>query len=228
MTRLWPPRSSTLLVLLALSAAWTGACAQSAPPLVPPVEEMKTWNDSVTVAGQRYAVPEQWRGRRVGARNTPPPPDLVPLPAALRIAGDIPRLRMEAFLALRAMAAEAALDSITLRVDSGYRSPDEQAALIAKRLAAGREFDEIVWGVAPPGYSEHMLGTTVDLALGGNYEHNPAYHWLKANAANYGWRETYPPDSTGTFPWEPWHWRYVGVDELAAERARAEGRQDDD
>jgi LAS superfamily LD-carboxypeptidase LdcB len=228
MSRLWPPRSAPLLILLALAAAWSGACAQSAPRLVPPLEEMQTWDDSVTVAGKRYPVPEQWRGRRVGARNTPAPPDLVPLPAALRVAGEIPRLRLEAFLSLRAMAAEAAMDSITLRVDSAYRSPDDQAALIEKRLAAGREFEEILWGVAPPGYSEHMLGTTVDLALGGDYEKNPAYHWLKANAAHYGWRETYPPDPSGVFPWEPWHWRFVGVDELAAERARAEGRQDDD
>ena len=177
---------------------------------LPPVEEIREWRDSVTVAGVRHAVPEQWRGLRLGAPDAPPPPDLVVLPESLCAPGREVSLRLAAALSFRAMAADAAIDGIVLRARSGYRSPATQTQLIEDRLAQGREFEEIVWGVAPPGYSEHMLGTTIDLALGGEYEQNPAYHWLRANAEYFGWRETYPQDPTGLFPWEPWHWRHHG------------------
>ena len=210
-----PHRTGMALVatfVFVLSLPRDEAFAIGRLPNLPPVEELREWRDSVTVAGARYAVPEQWRGLRLGAPDAPPPPDLVLVPASLCATGRTVSLRMPAFLSFRAMAAEAEIDSIILRAQSGYRSPETQTRLIETRLAQGREFEEIVWGVAPPGYSEHMLGTTVDLALGGDYEQNPAYHWLKANAGRFGWRETYPPDPTGRFPWEPWHWRFHGED----------------
>ena len=28
------------------------------------------------------------------------------------------------------------------------------------------------------------------------------------NAEEFGFFETYPPDPSNIFPWEPWHWRY--------------------
>ena len=181
-------------------------------PLLDPgsFTDLKAWRDSVTVDGRRFAVPERWRGRRLGLPDQPPPGDLLTVPPSLCARGREVQLRAEALLAFRAMASLAAADGVKLHIQSGYRSPAEQRELIAQRLAAGRLFDEITRGVAPPGYSEHMLGTTVDLSLGGDYDKNPAYLWLVENAAEYGFRETYPRDSDGLFPWEPWHWRYHG------------------
>lgn len=199
--------AAALLAGMLLSAI---AAAQSLPPLLPDPDEVRTWRDSVDVAGQRRPVPELWRGLRLGAPDAPPPTDLVRLPASLCAQGKKVFLRLPAFLSFRAMAAEAASDGIELRAESGYRAPVVQAELIARRLARGREYAEIVRGVAPPGYSEHMLGTTLDLALGGDYNRNPAYHWLEAHAASHGWQESYPRNAAGGFPWEPWHWRWLG------------------
>ncbi len=195
-------------ILLQLGAACVSA--QRLPARLPDVTELVEWRDSITVAGTRYAVPERWLGRRLGLSDAPPPADLVRVPRELCASDKEVFLRMPALLSFRAMAAEAALDSIELRVQSGYRSTDTQAQLIEVRLSQGREFEEILRGVAPPGYSEHMLGSTLDLSLGGDYDNNQAYHWLLENAALHGWFESYPKNLDDGFPWEPWHWRFHG------------------
>lgn len=69
---------------------------------------------------------------------------------------------------------------------------------------------------AEQGYSEHQLGTTVDLttpAVGGgfvNFQKSPAYDWLLDNAYRYGFVLSYPEENT-YYTYEPWHWRFVGV-----------------
>ena len=48
-----------------------------------------------------------------------------------------------------------------------------------------------------------------------------AYEWLTAYAAEYGFILRYPQDrqaATGIV-FEPWHWRYVGVENALAIRA---------
>jgi len=198
------------------------ACGSTNPSVLRKLGEMSDWRDSVTIDSTRYAVPEQWHGLRLGLPGGPDPADLVDLPPELCAPGRKPRLRLEAFLSFRAMADMAAADSIVLRVNSGYRSIETQRQLFRKRMAQGREFEEIAWSVAPPGYSEHMLGNTVDIALGGNYKDNPIYEWLLENAFDYGFYETYPPDPSNVFPWEPWHWRYHTPAERRAREARDE------
>ncbi len=190
-----------------------GVLAQVLMPSIELLEGIESWRDSITVAEERYAIPEFWRGLRLGLDDQPAPPDLVPVPPELRIASREPVLRAPALAAFRALAEAAALDSIELRIRSGYRAPGEQIRLIASRIAAGREFDVVIRGVAPPGYSEHMLGMTVDLELGRDYLNNPSYLWLKENAASFGWRESYPRLAPTGFPWEPWHWRFVGMND---------------
>ncbi len=207
---MFPARAILGLTVLALVAGSTPGLTQGLPAVLPDPAELSQWRDSVTVSGVRHAVPERWLGRRLGLSDAPPPTDLVRLPPELCVSGREVFLRLPAFLSFRAMAAEAAIDSIFLRAQSGYRSTDTQTELIEVRLAKGREFEEILRGVAPPGYSEHMLGNTLDLALGGDYDHNPAYHWLLENAAQHGWFESYPRDLDDGFPWEPWHWRFHG------------------
>ena len=207
-----------LPVLALIFCAAGSAPAQTGVPGGDILGELRSWRDSVTVAGQRYAVPELWRGQRLGLEDQPRPADLLLVPPELRLEGREPLLRARALAAFREMALVAARDSIELRIRSGYRSPVEQMLLIERRLAAGREFDEIIQGVAPPGYSEHMLGTTVDLELGRDYMNNPAYHWLREHGPAFGWHESYPRNSQDGFPWEPWHWRYLGKRRLGAER----------
>ncbi|MDO8660010.1 MAG: M15 family metallopeptidase, partial [Candidatus Parcubacteria bacterium] len=70
--------------------------------------------------------------------------------------------------------------------------------------------------VADQGYSEHQLGTTVDFTtpkIGGSFEKidkEPAYQWLLENAHRYGFILSYP-EGNSYYQFEPWHWRFVGV-----------------
>lgn len=73
---------------------------------------------------------------------------------------------------------------------------------------------------ADQGYSEHQLGTTLDFttkALNGainGFERTEEYFWLLNNAYKYGFIISYPLGND-YYKFEPWHWRFVGV-ELAS------------
>ncbi len=102
-----------------------------------------------------------------------------------------------------------------LLVISAYRSFGTQAALKSRY--------KVIYGAgtansfsADQGYSEHQLGTTVDLttpefgsAFEG-FERLHEYKWLTDNAYQYGFILSYP-QSNSYYEYEPWHWRFVGV-----------------
>jgi len=70
---------------------------------------------------------------------------------------------------------------------------------------------------ADQGYSEHQLGTTVDFTTStigdtlSGFSKTPEYKWLIENAYKYGFVLSYPLDN-GYYTYEPWHWRFVGVE----------------
>ena len=73
---------------------------------------------------------------------------------------------------------------------------------------------------APPGHSMHQLGTAVDFTnaevgygLYQSFASTSSYNWLLYNAGYYGFVLTYPPggQQESGYIWEPWQWRYVGV-----------------
>ncbi len=108
------------------------------------------------------------------------------------------------------------------RVVSGYRTMEQQQRIYDEKLAEYRqegysddEAEALVqqW-VATPGYSEHQLGSAVDIN-GATYD---VYFWLQENSYKYGFIFRYPghkTEVTGVAE-EVWHYRYVGV-EAAAE-----------
>ena len=106
-------------------------------------------------------------------------------------------------------------DDLEIYVYSAYRSFDEQTALKDQYSTFYGEGTANQFS-ADQGYSEHQLGTTVDLittGLGGNlegFEKTTAYQWLQNNAYKYGFVMSYP-DNNSYFVFEPWHWRFVGV-----------------
>lgn len=73
---------------------------------------------------------------------------------------------------------------------------------------------------ARPGFSEHQLGTVVDLnsidcnAFDGYcYANEVLWKWLKENAYKYGFIQSYPDGKeliTGYIP-EAWHYRWIGI-----------------
>lgn len=116
---------------------------------------------------------------------------------------------------LQKMLDAAKEDGIDLKVLSAYRSFDTQAGLkgaYTQTYGSGANTFS-----ADQGYSEHQLGTTLDLtdpATDGPYtsfKTTAAYAWLLQNAHEYGFTLSYPEDNT-YYIFEPWHWRFVGED----------------
>ena len=115
----------------------------------------------------------------------------------------------------------------TLALASTYRSYNTQVAVHNKDVAAlGLVAGENL--AARPGYSEHQTGLAADLAAVGQgcsiqvcFATTKAGKWLAANSWQYGWILRYPNGRTPTtgYQFEPWHFRYVGI-ELSTEMHR--------
>jgi len=110
---------------------------------------------------------------------------------------------------------------IKLWVCSGYRSIERQTKLFnnqvereKKRKSKNPEQDASRV-VAKPRQSEHNIGLAVDInCVDTQFKNQKEYEWLKQHAQDYGFIERYQEgweEKTGCIP-EPWHWRYVGVE----------------
>jgi D-alanyl-D-alanine carboxypeptidase len=135
------------------------------------------------------------------------------------------KLRSEAADALAIMLknlkSETGKDVV---IASGYRSYNVQFRTYVEwvRQLGLEEADTLS---ARAGYSEHQLGTAVDfMSQDSGFDFTEAFdatvagQWLVANAHNYGFVLSYPKDmvSETGYAYEPWHYRYIGLD-LAAE-----------
>ena len=127
----------------------------------------------------------------------------------------------KAFAGLKRAIEKAGL---RLYVVSSYRSHAAQQALYASKLASmGRANTQKY--VAVPGTSEHQTGLAVDLrspgGRGTSFDNSREWRWLRAHAQNYGFVLRYPDGLTKVtgIGFEPWHWRYVGVEQAKAIRA---------
>ena len=128
-------------------------------------------------------------------------------------------LRREAAEHLARLVKDAAADREKLVVASAYRSYEEQQRS-HQRLTSllGRDAGRLS---ATPGHSQHQLGTAVDFTnaaagykLGMPFAQTSAYRWLEHHAWEYGFVLAYPRGKVGQtgYQWEPWHYRYVGVE----------------
>ena len=163
-------------------------------------------SESVELAGVLYDVPSPWKGRRIS--SSVDPAALVPLPSQLTGQRQIyvTRKTRDAFVT---MASQALKADIRLEVDSGFRSYRYQKQILERVLARGVPFDQAVQRIAPPGYSEHITGTAVDIVpSNGSFGNTAAYEWLLENAGEFCFRESYPKSNDGGYAWEPWHWRF--------------------
>lgn len=144
------------------------------------------------------------------------PSDLDKIPSKYVLADrDTQYFHGDALKFLEDMLDDAEDDGIDLKIISAYRSFDEQTALKGQYTttygSGANAFS------ADQGYSEHQLGTTVDLtveSVGGAYTsfaETDAYKWLLKNAHKYGFTLSYP-ENNSFYIFEPWHWRFVGED----------------
>ncbi len=121
----------------------------------------------------------------------------------------------EAMRDLERMLDDAEEDGYVLKVVSAFRSFETQSQLKSNysvRYGTGANTFS-----ADQGYSEHQLGTAVDLttpATGGLYTSfgtTAEFKWLKENAHRFGFILSYP-EGNQYYIYEPWHWRFVGSD----------------
>ncbi|HUQ30398.1 MAG TPA: M15 family metallopeptidase [Candidatus Paceibacterota bacterium] len=107
-------------------------------------------------------------------------------------------------------------DGVELYVQSAYRSFNTQEALkgqytVTYGAGSANSFS------ADQGYSEHQLGTAVDVITTGTggrldgFDKTAAYAWMLAHAYRYGFILSYPQGNQ-YYVFEPWHWRFVGRD----------------
>ena len=128
-------------------------------------------------------------------------------------------LRDAAASAAERMAADMAAAGITLRMSSGYRSYSRQVTVyggfVAREGVAGADEHS-----ARPGHSEHQTGLAADFDDGTGCNLKVCFRdraggvWLAAHAWEYGWIPRYGDgwQPTVGFRFEPWHYRYVGVE----------------
>ena len=130
------------------------------------------------------------------------------------------------------MYLAAAKDGIYLNTVSGYRSYELQKTNFERKIntyinqgytkvAATQAAAKII---LPPGTSEHNAGLAMDIiSLEQSFENTKAFAWLQAHAQDYGFILRYPKDKEKITEiiYEPWHWRYVGVEN--AKKIKASG-----
>jgi D-alanyl-D-alanine carboxypeptidase len=195
--------------LLAQANMGVGGEKAGMAPESSPLSARGTCDDLGVIVDRSHSLPSDYV-----------PKDLVPLQDYGIPALGSEMLRREAAEHLGRLVEGAAADAQQLVVASAYRSYEEQQlSHESLRSVFGTDADGMS---AAPGHSQHQLGTAVDFTnAAAGYEvwmpfaRTSAYWWLERHAWEYGFVLAYPRgkgEQTG-YHWEPWHYRYVGVED---------------
>lgn len=156
------------------------------------------------------------------------PSDLVPMDNRMTVQTTSDCLIEPAANALEQMVDDMEKQNPNLKVvmTSGFRTEDIQSSL---KTDDDENPDSLhtatAASVALPGHSEHQLGVAVDLKSGSDptfsydaFGKSLEYAWLAANSYKYGFIQSYREgtESITGYVAEPWHWRYVGIDNALA------------
>ena len=121
---------------------------------------------------------------------------------------------------LEQMFAAAQKEGIRLLLFDGWREESLQRLYYNNKIAE-KGYSLATTLVAPPRGSEHELGLAADILStvhqmrDGHFAATTTGKWLIANCWKYGFILRYPNDKIEItrFLFEPWHYRFVGVDE---------------
>lgn len=134
--------------------------------------------------------------------------------------------------AYKQMIEAAKNDGVSLKLISAFRTYQGQENLFNNKVnqyinrgySRDKAKELAAQYVAPPGTSEHLTGLAVDLIspdwynynsdLNSNFEKTKQFEWLYNNCARFGFCLRYPKDKVSItgYNYEPWHYRYVGVE----------------
>lgn len=193
-------KKKTLLIILAVAMIFAFVVERT--EWGSPLKYADTKNGKeLTVVNSSFCVPENWQT------------DLIELSCGEKVDRLI-------YPDLQAMFDTALSEGVDLVVRSGYRSYEQQKAIMINKISQLRleGFDKedakenaLKW-VAMPGTSEHELGLAVDINAENGTNGKDAYKWLSENSYKFGFIVRYPASKseiTG-ISYEPWHFRYVG------------------
>ena len=126
------------------------------------------------------------------------------------------------------MLRAARADGVNLIICSPYRDIDRQTMLFGNKvnryMGGGMSYMEAYnlasEAVTVPVFSEHKIGLAVDIITDGyttldeGFGETAAGKWLCENSSKYGFILRYPAgkEEITSIEYEPWHFRYVGVD----------------
>lgn len=171
----------------------------------PTIIKIDEENWQLTLVNSYYRIPNDYE------------PDLV------YVCGSSERLDKKVAEHYEKMYEAAKADGVTLTPCSGYRSYELQERNYNNKIAfyesqGYSNKDAKVKAatiIMPPGSSEHNLGYAMDIVCVDEwFEDTEEFKWLTQNAADYGFIMRYPKDKQDITRviYEPWHWRYVGVE----------------
>ena len=151
-----------------------------------------TYVDGIIVVNKRYSLPSTYN----------------------------PGENKEARAAINKMSADAKKKNVSFLVISGYRSYTYQKDLYNRNVKSLGEA-RASRSTAKPGHSEHQTGLTFDFGgpdkshwLSESFDKTAEGKYLAANAYRFGLIMRYPKgkEAVTGYMYEPWHFRYVGVD----------------
>ena len=176
-----------------------------------PIEVLEDPNDLLRLVNKQNLLDDQY-----------PPNDEIHrlVDAGVRKSSSGERLvRTVANDSLKLMFDAAEADGIRLYLHSAYRSFRTQKTVYGNRIEKdGRD----TGAVQSPGASEHQTGLGVDIVskdwigktLNARFAETKEARWMAANCMRFGFILRYPDgkkETTGII-FEPWHFRYVGVE----------------
>ncbi len=184
-------------------------------PQEPAVDLLKydtTSPDSIHfIANKTYSLPENYI-----------PTDLVVPDVRLRLSSSHEQMKFRQISSnpLKQMFDAAKADGVELVFGSGYRSYSLQSQFYNSYVARDGK-DAADRYSARPGHSEHQTGLSFDATSPSGachleicFEDTPEGAWLAKNAHKFGFTIRYQngKESITGYQYEPWHFRYVGVD----------------
>lgn len=126
-------------------------------------------------------------------------------------------IKSEVYEAFKNMFNAAKKENITLIINSGYRTYENQKQVYDYyKNINGEEYADGY--AARPDFSEHQTGLSIDVitygTAGKDFDKTDAFKWLQEHAHEYGFILRYPKgkeEITG-YAYESWHYRYLGKD----------------
>ncbi|MCB8986247.1 MAG: M15 family metallopeptidase [Ardenticatenaceae bacterium] len=215
------PATPTLIPTSTSTATPAATATPTTTPTATPIPactQRMAQDDLLTLVTLTYGL-----SRDYAPQDLVPLSDYFPVDVTLGYPTEIREVAIGPLVDMVTAMQEAGLQP---QIISGYRSYYAQSVAFSKWLEQNPDSATIV--SAPPGHSEHQLGTAVDFGspeladvVG---EPDIEFHtyffktsegaWLLENAHRYGFTLSYTRETfelTGLY-YEPWHYRYVGVE----------------